>query len=280
MNWERVINHARQRPIDASFSDGHWEETPLYLACQQSPPPEAVKAIVKAYPKALLIVSRANLDLPLHIACRYQVPVKVLEELLRDFPITATRQTRWGITPIQALWEFKPQILDETFWEKIILILSAIARYRQNSLQEEEEEEEKDETIRSSNDKVADDIGREEEELLVHAAVSLGSLSCPIEVLRYVIEKYPDQVYQKDKMGQSPLHIAVGPTQYSETTKRKYKPRERDVVSTLLEKNPNAARETLLCNYNRYPLHIALTNRHTWFGGIQEILRAAPEGND
>ena len=265
MDWSRVIDHALQKPIDASYSDGHWDETPLYFACQQNAPVEAIRAILKAYPPALQQSSRANRDLPIHIACRYQAPVEVLEELVRDYPVTATLDTRWGVSPVQVLWKFRPQELDDIYWEKVIILLSAVARHRQNR-------------IKGEKTKAIVDDQNEGELLLLHAVVSLGALSCPIEVLEYVLQKYPEQVYRKDEQNQNPLHIAVGPRSWSQATKRKYKPRELKTVSMLLKIHPEMAKETLPCNHNRYPLHIALSNRHIWSGGIKQIVQAAPEG--
>eukprot|EP00980_Cylindrotheca_fusiformis_P027502 scaffold20791_cov137-Cylindrotheca_fusiformis.AAC.1 len=267
--WSRVIEHSRAHPIDAGYLDGHWEETPLYLACQQDPPPEAIRAISEAYPEAVLLKSRANKDLPLHIACRYQATASVLETLLRDFPGTATWQTKFGALPLNALWEFKPvgAEADDTFWTKVRIILSSVAIFRniESGLDNP-----------GPHDLVAEDRAGGEL-FLLHAAVSLGGLSCPMEVLKYILERYPNQVHERDRSGQLPLHIAVGPTSWSQTTRRKYKPREREFISLLLDAYPNAATKKLPLNGGRHPLHIALTNRHTWTGGVRELLQAAPE---
>lgn len=243
------------------------KETPLYLVCQQDPPPEVVKEIIKAYPEAVLARSRANKDLPLHIASRYQSSVSLLEALLHDFPDTATQQTKFGVLPLNALWEFRPEgaAADENFWKKVLIIISAVARSRLAA------------TLSKSNDLQPREDDVDAEKFLVHATVSLGGLSCPIEVLNFVLEKYPKQVFERDRSGQLPLHIAVGPTSWSQATKRKYKPREREIVSTLLCAYPKAANAPLPLNRNRLPLQIALTNRHTWSGGIEDLLQAAPE---
>jgi hypothetical protein len=127
------MDHAQEHPVDAKWQNGHWHETPLYLACQHNPPIKAVRALVQAFPAAVRIPSRANQDLPIHIACRYQVSKDILQELLlRDFPVTAIEQTRWGRTPLMVLWEFcSTTALEEEdmFWNKIVLLLSAVARY-------------------------------------------------------------------------------------------------------------------------------------------------------
>ena len=287
-DWEGAINHASSYPQDAKFQDGHWDETPLYLSLQFQPPASLIRAIILAYPAAVSIKSRENQDLPVHLACRYQAPIDVLQELVTNFPATVLEQTRWGKTPLMLLFEFKtPTALGKEFWAKVILLLNAAAHSN------------------NGNSNTANDSNNESKDspLLVHSAVSLGARCCPIEVLEYVIEKYPDDVAKRDKDGKLPLHIAIGPTSWSKTTKRKYKPREQSFITRLLQANPTAARATLevaktIHEYDRgerdasihkneariisvqvqrYPLHTALSNRHCWTGGIRELLLAAPD---
>ena len=282
MNWQRVIEHAKEHPRDAEWQDGHWHETPLYLACQHSPPVEAIQAIIRAYPDAVMIPSRANHDLPLHIACRYQLAEEVLEELVRSFPATTVKQTRWGRTPVMALWEFRPKgPLDETFWNKVIVLLTAVARFREDP-KFGSQSSQTTPTTRFQQNCIVDDIDKEtstfnNEPSILHAAVALGSLSCPVEVLNYVLERFPEQVFQCDRWGRLPLHIIVGPTSWSHTRRRKYKPRGQKFISSLLGGYPGAAKQTIFDDHGRYPIHTALANRHTWAGGVQDLFHAAPE---
>ena len=289
MNWQRVIDHAREHPHDAEWQDGHWHETPLYLACQHNPPQEVIHAIRDAYPQAVLIPTRANHDLPLHIACRYQLSKEVLEALVQDFPVTAVEQTRWGRTPIMALWEFRPKDrpLDEEFWKKIEVLLLAVARFREDPRYLNQEPATRTKSFRKplGHESPSPWTKNRDDCLMVHAAVSLGTLSCPAEVLEHVLTKWPGQVQIQDTWGQLPLHIVVGPTTWSPTTRRKYKPREQKFLSLLLQAYPHAAQERSCTNENhdhdhhhhhRYPLHSALANRHTWEGGVQDLFHAAP----
>ena len=388
MDWQRVIEHTKHSPQDAEYLDGHWHETPLYSICQMSDntslPVEAVQAIINAYPNAIRIASRSNRDLPIHIACRYQASIEIIKLLVEDYPVTAVEQTRWGKTPLMTLWEFRkhndtisPMELEE-FWEKVHILLIAVAKYRciangstntprlkrgrNFGGQQEEEQLEADDQ----------DLSR----YIVHAAVSLGSLCCPSDVLQYLLEKYPDQAKTYDPWGYLPLHIAVGPTPWSSIRKttsstssnttstsatttrrrmdtttttstttntrrqrreqqvlqyilqsypdpwgllpmqishtipngnnnsngndndmdttaaaaaaanrqpptpsspwivtmmtgRKYKPREQRVLKLLLQSYPDAANERMANDSNRYPLHSAIANRHTWTGGLK-----------
>jgi hypothetical protein len=292
MDWPGVISHVEEHPCDAEWTDGHWHETPLYLACQHNPPLEAIKAIVEAYPRALLSPSRANKDLPIHIACRYQVNEAILQELLKDFPVTAVEQTRWGRTPVMALWEFRPKededgsqsesssSVDETLWRKIFVVLEAVARFREHPLYQNQTPRTRKREFRgpySTKQPIKASCFNPEEASIVHAAVSLGSLSCPVEVLDHVLRKFPEQAFLRDQWDQLPLHIVVGPTTCNPSTRRQYKPREQQFISLLLEANCGAATEPIHSDHDRYPLHTALSNRHTWSGGIECLFRAAPE---
>lgn len=286
MDWEAVIEHAREHPQDAAWQDGHWDETPLYLAAQHNPPVEAIREIIRAYPKALTTPCRTNHDLPLHIACRYQVSAEILEELLRLFPITAVQQTRWRHTPVMALWDFRPknEPLDERFFRKINILVSAVARFRDDPKFQEIQPATRTKQFRNleiksstppSTAPAALPNNNKVELLMVHAAVSLGASSCPEQVLEHVLHTWPEQVFLRDRWGQLPLHIAVGPKMCSHPVmRREYKFRNEKFLVLLLQTYPQAATQRL--DLGRFPLHSALANRHTWKGGVQELFYAAP----
>ena len=263
MHWDTVIQHCQIAPQDAAFQDGHWHETPLYLAMQFNPPFEAVRAIVDAYPKGVTQSCGENHDLPLHIACKNQASSEILEVLLEEYPSSALRETKWGNKiPLVTLWE-SSQPVDSCFWRKVEIILRAVDRHRKENNQE---------TVEKSQ---SQSIAFQADSLL-HAAVSLGSLGCPFEIFEFFVSKYPSEVSKKDSLGLYPLNIIVGPTSWSSTSRRKYKPREKEFISLLLERCPRIASERLGTDQDRYPLHSALINRHTWFGGIKELFFAAP----
>jgi hypothetical protein len=261
-NWHRAVRHCREQPIDAEFQDGDTMETPLYLACQNHPPVELVRALLRAFPAGAETPSRHG-DLPLHIACRYHASIEVLRELVLNHPGTVGQSSKWGETPVTAFWEGRETIVSSTaeedysslFWQKMQVLLEALATSRQQAQ------------------------GQPTDTLfMVHAVVALGSFGCPIEVLEYVLESYPEQVSQTDGMGRLPLHICVGPAQWSHRSRRKYKPREKQVIVRLLELYPPAARTFDTTEpAGRYPLHTALAGRHQWKTGVKELFEGAPE---
>ena len=288
LDWPRVIEHATEFPHDAEWTDGHWHETPLYSACQNNPPLEVIQALVRAYPNALMCPTRGNHDLPIHIACRYQLSGPILEELLRRYPETALEQTRWGRTPIMALWEFRQKsgdhdedYLDDELWKKVIVLLKAVARFRQLARCPYESPNRRKNRFRCMNsdtEQYNTDSSEDTSELeIVHAAVSLGSLSCPALILERSLSNFPEQVFRRDQSELLPLHVAVGPSTWNASTRRQYKPREHDFIQLLLGAYPEAAREPNHHDNHRCPLHSAVCNRHTWDGGVECLFRAAPE---
>ena len=107
--------------------------------------------------------------------------------------------------------------------------------------------------------------------------LSLGALSCPVTVLERWLRAFPEQVFRRDPWDQPPLHLAVGSTTWNPSTRRQYRPREHDFIHLLLDAHPEAARETNRNHDCRYPLHSAISNRHTWDDDIECLSHAAPE---
>lgn len=186
-------------------------------------------------------------DLPIHIACRYQADRSVLETLTRHYPGTACQRTRWGATPIAALWEQRrreltlcdlcDRLADRSIgtaeklaalpsaplpsygWQATQVLLEAVAKHRQQQQQQQSE------SYRRS----GCDDNKDDTLFIVHAAVSLGSTGCPLFVLFYAVRNYGDQVAVRDQNGQLPLHIAIGRDNSSHPNSLwKFKPREYD----------------------------------------------------
>jgi hypothetical protein len=298
MDWPRVVEHAKSEPQDADFLEGHWHETPLYLACQHDPPVEALEAVIEAHPESVQIASTENRDLPIHLACRYQADTPMLEALLRDYPKTALQSTKWGWTPIMTLWacrttnEIKnndttlPPNDNDDFWNKVFVILRAAARsHSMNSdnfdgigcIKVNGEDLKCSDLDNSQNTSSVLAAGQEDRIFFVHAAVSLGAQDCPIEVLSYVMEKYPKQVFQRDQRGHLPLHVAIQKVSWSKHKKWRLKPKEKPFLTCLLKAHPESARERIYGDLDRYPLHSAVANGHTWSQGVKDIFLNAPE---
>jgi hypothetical protein len=227
-----------------------------------------------------------------------KTPLWVLWEYARPDCMTTTEYNRpWTREQHQQVQEF---------WGKVELIVEAIATSRQQSWPARGTDDDVLQGNRagnSSNDNNNNNNNNNNSSkqtvlYKIHALVSMGALGCPCPVLEYICDQYPLQLQTRDESGQLPLHLAVGPTQWHPCGNRKYKPREQDIIQLLLTRYPDAARCRLFSRWDyfdketgkrtstrksvdplngRYPLHIALANRHTWEGGVRELFQAAPE---
>ena len=283
MNLNRAFVHCQKSPLDASFQDSESLNTPLHLACRHRPGVKLVRALLEAYPDANTTRNDFG-ELPLHIACRFNASIDVLRVLAKANTGTAIIRTKEGSTSINYLWdardttERKENYLT-VFWQKVQLILEAVARYRQ------EKHRRPTECL-----------------YILHAAVSLPE--CPDSVLRYAFHANPEQIKQRDGSDRLPIHIAVStvalpekiPSQqflknrargeaqqaalerYANRADRDIAKKPDPVISFLLEKYPEAAREHDLNEHpTRLPIHTALMHQHQWHGGVRELFERAPE---
>lgn len=248
MNWEAVANHAKECPQDAAFIDGEWKETPLFNACQHDPSEDAIKALVKAYPAAVRMGSK-NGDLPLHIACRWRASENVIRALIESDPTTACALTKFGKTPLGALWEGyrksdESEEMYQSTCEKSKVVLEAIAR---------EYEFVSSETPN--------------EPLGLFAAMKM---ECTDALLYFVFQEYRHQIAQRDVKGRLALHIAAD---LGIPTQRKL---WKCVFEELLEHYPEAARIPDPTS-SRLPLHTMISNPAYGWAEIEVVFQAYPQ---
>lgn len=269
MHWDRVVEYAHQHPITARHQEGDSLETPLHVAVQLRPPVRAIRALLDAFVDAPSVPERKG-EYPLHIACRYNASLEVIQKLVKDRPGVACLETKWGGLPVVSLWrsnasnEARADYTSD-FWQKMLVLLRAVAQSRREQYQRGGDDDDDDDR---------DDNNR----CLVHAAVSMGSLGCPVPVLDFCLAQHADQVRVTDQSGRLPLHIVTGPTSWTCRAKRRYKPREEETLERLLRLHPEAARVSdPTTPGRRLPLHHALAHRHTWDGGVCHLIQCAPE---
>jgi hypothetical protein len=247
MNWDAVVQHAKERPQDAAFEDGEWHETPLFSACQNSPSEQAIRALFQAYPAAVRMGSK-NGDLPLHIACRWRASVNVICALVEQDPLTASVTTKYGKTPLTALWEGyskggKGQEIYQSTCEKSKVLLGAIAR---------------------SHRLLSEENGAP---LLLHACMQI---ECPDALLYLVMEEYKHQISNRDQQGRFPLHIAAD---VGIPSQRKL---HKCVIETLIASYPEAARiEDPITG--RLALHSMTSNPAYSWNEMQIVFQAHPQ---
>lgn len=220
--WKEVEEHVAQNPQDAKWLDLDSGETPLYLALQVGfPPLSSVRALVNAYPEAVLTPQTKNKNWPIHMACRFGKPEEkrnLLELLLgqcgSDKSCTAQQQatarTKYGKAPLAALCDSFPlqDYLDgfieefgtgetiarsrellQNHWDCIRLLLGA-----------------------ASLNKVIVAFDESNPPFLpLHCALKLSQEhDCPLDVLRISIHMCPQKhMLTPDSDGRLPLHLAL-----------------------------------------------------------------------
>jgi len=284
-NRHRSLLQVQNRPIDARYvSADERRETPLALACRKSPSVRLVKALLEAWRDAVRVFNGDG-ELPIHVACRHNASIEVLKELVTGggdddsragtAEATTTAPTgsankqpggSQGKNSLQILWESREPIntsrsdgtenYNSVFWQKFRVLLEAVAIHR---------------------DFRGPDCG---EWLVLHAALSLGSNQCPMEVLEYALVHHREQILLSDaRTGRLPLHIAVGPkTAWLDcvTAGPKHQPPDRRIVARMLRYYPESVR-VRIATTGRLPLHEAIANGHRWQGGVRDLFAAAPE---
>lgn len=317
---------------------------PLHWACSGGPTADAIRSLLKAYPKA---AKKRDFEgsTPLHFACHYGIrsievlqllidacpaaihrrdiygrsplwhavekrsSIDVLSLLLQADPSTALlplvpasvrrkggtanqeflsyrsmRQTsstrkaptsgkeqsqgQWNntipsssppATPLGLAWKQATYMnahkrgrgRNKAGWNKAVLLLKAA--YHHNSL------EKKLCTTSMSIDFSVDNI--------LHAALALHAY-IPSSIIPFILQKYPEQAFERDQFGRLPLSIALS-VHCSSTWSR------REAIVQLLNINPNAAR--MPSTDGRQPLTIALKNGMTWNEGIEDLIKANPK---
>ena len=277
-DWRKVVRVAQNQPELARYVGD--EGTPLHVACTGRPPVRVVQQLLAAHSNAADIASTGDDNLlPLHLACRNNASVSVLKALVQASPRSTMGKT--AVTNATALnvlceaeentshpstssssapWhnqrreEHQPVHYKSLFWQKIQVLLEAVAKCRQPSAM------------------LANDCTTL---YILHAAVSLAEC-CPLKVLHYVLHQYPEQIRLRDHTGRLPLHIALSwqqQNQQPQASLRKFHPKESQVSYQLLQHYPTAA--GIRDDTGRYPLHTALAqDGHA--GVIREIYRCAP----
>jgi len=110
--WEKAARRVKSTPDEASIwiasrdanNSLKWKYLPLHLVCLQSNPPRSiVKALLEAYPEAVLCRDYDG-NLPIHYACLEGIEDEdVLKWLIEANPNTLLQKDHSGKTPLQML---------------------------------------------------------------------------------------------------------------------------------------------------------------------------------
>jgi len=98
--WSEVVEHVSRNPAVAKSEDG---ETPLlHEVCRYQPPLRVVEEFVHSDPESVSVMSKKN-HAPLHVACRCGAPPDVINFLCQLDPTLAGVQDYHGRTPLHLL---------------------------------------------------------------------------------------------------------------------------------------------------------------------------------
>jgi len=174
--------------------------------------------------------------------------MNVIRALVEHDPSSACAATKFGKTPLKALWEgyCKSNGEDEMHQltcEKSIVILEAIAR---------------------THGLVSAETS---EPLCLHAAMKM---ECADALLYFVLERYRHEISQCDQRGQLPLHLAV------ETGIPSRRKLWRCVFEELRARYPKAAKTPDPIS-GRLPLHVMASNPNYTWTEIEVVFQAYPQ---
>ena len=301
-NWDRVIQHAHLYPQDAAWTNTNESsstfssssssssigETPLYLACLYDAPAPCIRALVKAYPKAVTThcgrrrrhcsrhgrgQEEEELLLPIHVACRIGASCRVLEALLERHPQTALLESN------NYNHHQKKKKTKNTYSNALMALCEGFKQQTDNN-NNRQQRIQKVEIVLGAMARALNLHSDDGEWLLLHAAASLGETGCPRPVLNHVLKKYAHQTSLFDATrGQLPLHVAIRHNHHqhheSDDVNDVNNNDKDGMVQRLLKRYPLAAK---LSHRDRLPLHMAALAGQTWYGGgVRDIFRAHPD---
>ncbi len=176
-----------------AMTDFEGGDTPLHSAIYHNAPPEIISLFLDAYPPSISVLTSSNNLSPLHVAiecCRYDIVQAITRSnaaigcVYQLLAITS----RQGHNVLHFLWDkyVSGENDKDEVWDCIVqLLLDA-----EKDLQE----------IAS--------VPQTEWNLLF-AAINLGPIICPIEILSRLISLNPHVLKQKCDKGRLPLHHAI-----------------------------------------------------------------------
>lgn len=258
--WDLAASHAKSNPLDAQFQIDL--ETPLYVACLFQPPANVIQELVLAYPDAITLPQTKNRDTPLHIACRYDVSYEVTNILLKHSnPTCLFIKSKWGKTPFDAFAEaFRVCLIDNMSQEG----------GTNNNITDSDKKVDMVRKLElllrfASARNIPDDYSLSSWTML-HAVFSVKNV--PQCIIEFILKEYSHCAKMKDDQGRLPFHVAV-----SSTWRPSYN--VNYILKQLIRLYPQAVRVTY---QGSFPLHLLLEAGKTrWHDdGVSIIHASAP----
>jgi ankyrin repeat protein len=303
-HWEPALERILQHPLDARFRDTPNRATPLHIALMHRAPHAVIVVLVDAFPTALLLQDTEGWT-PLHVNILYGSHEDTTMLLIkRGGPMAASLHSKFvgsplhllcrhggTLTTLQALISTSPEQVTVTNEVGIcapnLLYKSFLRRHDLNKLED----------VKSI---VAQLL------LMVHA-VYQGEIRCAhprtrkvelepslhqvihfqcthakeTDLVRLVLQLYPNLATTPDARGRLPIHVAVSQPRsvFPQPTSSVYFTTPHDPLCLLLAQAPSLASHADPTT-GRLPLHTAvslLNSSHRSFRtGIQALIRACP----
>jgi ankyrin repeat protein len=290
--WPALIEQCNRRRCKVQDSDGLY---PLHWACSGGAPVEAVRALLKAYPRAAHKSSYQG-STALHFACHYGSSSAVVDLLLKTYPTAAKKQDRLGRTPLfhavykgsamdilQLIVDADPTAVQKPLpksgrtplyfaWVSVL----RDGRRRQNTNASKDKKWNK--AVYLLQTAYREISSYHSNRMTQSADDSVKIVPAVIELLPYlpsgtldlVVQVCPQQLMEPDEItGRLPLSLAasvVDPIQADQ------------VINTLLNVYGEAATHT--DKQGKSALSLAVASGKLWDQGVASLLRAAPDTVD
>ena len=336
--WQKSCNYINKFPemVRNYKSSDNW--TCLHFACNLDPPTKVINCLLQAHPEAVLVQDRRGFT-PLHLAvysASHVVVGRLLEQDTRPVHMKAVSNE---LTPLKfACLKYSEKIsgvidrpvlyrsdlegITMLFMRKVELLIKAAyygtiddrilgihepstACWPQQSLPRRRTLLQHSSTgARENNRKNATRFR------MVHAC---AGIDCPVEMMKFAIKVYPNEVKEADEIGNFPLHIAaasvpssvtdgreiIGVDQWHQWERTIPEEREQDPLAPTLsaqdkgsDSNDRSTRDlntkidvllqacpVIVKEHNaqsKLPIHVALEAGRDWDNGIHSLLEAHP----
>jgi hypothetical protein len=239
--WKAFVERCREEPHKLTWVRPHGQNL-LHIICTRRPDVQSVMEFVEIYPQALLKEDKDGC-LPIHMAMTNGASHQVISTLISHATATVLHTNKWHYHPLDWIWRrCKYELLsveredfceEETIWKSISIMVQA----------------------------ASDQSGALQDGSMLHMAMDF---KCPIDLVEYIINKFPNMTNEKDSMGRIPLARAFSSTQTPSV----------DAIRLLLKANPATA--MVADSYGRLPFHLAIFRQISWDSGLHDLFNAAP----
>ena len=310
--WDEVIQRAQYYPLEARQRDFDYL-LPIHWACSGGAPVSVIRALLRAYPPSAKMIDFDH-STPLHFACCYGVSISVMKELLKAYPNAVKMRDIFGrtplyhaceesrtnyellklllslqantaiISPVNSVLITKSYHVPKTplalMWRSVLEKVTKTSSQKHNKYNIQEDDKDWNKALLLSKAAYLGSINQSNDFQILHAIVYLRNYIPHAEVFDIVIDKYPDQVMQRESKNyksksQLPLHMATASasTRYQDTKNDFFV--SNYIIRKLVQAFPEAA--SMKDGHGRLPLFLALESGRTWNEVIQLLLIAYPD---